>query len=191
MCVFERADVENDMKESYIMKSPFKWILIVVTLALLSGFYLYTAYNYPVSYEGDRVHINGVTYKALKGFSLILVLMCYLIAFYHLVKVYVQYPFKRQRYRTLLNVSLFHFFFSFIAFLSSSFYIFDNWPFMTYLLFTLLNTYVYILQILYSPTKKEIRIRYPSRLTNAEVAQRAAEHINQNYLGSSKDKQQF
>lgn len=38
-----------------------------------------------------------------------------------------------------------------------------------------------MLQFLYAPTKEEIRRKYPSRLTNAEVAQRAGNFIVNNY----------
>ena len=65
--------------------------------------------------------------------------------------------------------------------IGSSYGIFNNWPSIIFLNFSIFNSYVYILQYLYSPTKNEIRKKYPSRLSNAEILQRAGNYVVNNY----------
>ena len=157
------------------MTSYTKWVIMSLTAALLFGFYLLKASRHQLDFMGKKSPDDQTVNKALLVTSEIMIGVCYVIILHYLVAIMFCFPdhMKRQRDWTLVNVSSFFVFFALIAMVDLSLDIFANWPRMTFLHQTLFNFYTILLQILYSPTKSEIRTKYPSRLTNAQLAERA------------------
>lgn len=154
------------------MTSYIKWIIISITTVALFGFYLFTACRHQEDFMGNNGPSRQTVNKLLLIASEIMIGVCYVVILHFLAAIMFCFPdnMKKQRDWTIVNVSLFFVLFTLIAMLVFSLDIFANWPRMTFLLSTLFNLYTIVLQILYSPTKVEIRTKYPSRLTNAQVA---------------------
>ena len=110
--------------------------------------------------------------------AIIFPILCFLYQFYLLMTVTP----PGERDRTFISLSFYYLIFTLIVMLTLKLYVFGNGAIDTFMICTQLNIYVMTLQFLYSPTKTEIRKKYTSRLSNAQIAERAADHLANHFV---------